>query len=113
MGFTLFATPKTAHFLKKNNLICTSVPKETSGAVLGVSDRVREGMFDLIINIPTHVYERPTTSGFRLRRAAVDYNIPLITNRQLAEAFVAGFAQERGKALTIKSRGEYERYEAH
>ncbi|NBV76810.1 carbamoyl-phosphate synthase (glutamine-hydrolyzing) large subunit [bacterium] len=94
MGFTLFATEHTADFLKaqkipnKRVLKISSVEGKRKKKELDVGTLIESGELDLIINIPTHIYTDHIRDGFIIRRKAVDMNIPLITNRQLAEAFV-------------------------
>jgi carbamoyl-phosphate synthase large subunit len=65
-----------------------------------------DGDLGLIINIPTKGREN-TTDGFTIRRKAVDMNIPLITNRQLAEAFITALAEQKSYGLKAKSWEEY------
>ena len=94
-GFVLYATEHTADFLKNNNVPCEKVYKLNTDKKPNVSDLLGGGTLDLIINIPTHAYEKENTDGKTIRRTAVDMNIPLITNRQLAEAFVTALAERK------------------
>jgi len=95
MHFTLYATEHTADFLKENGVPCEKVYKLSAGKKPNVSDLIERGTLDLIINIPTHAYEKENTDGKTLRRTAVDMNVPLLTNRQLAEAFISALAELR------------------
>ena len=105
MDFKLFATEHTADFLRENNVSCEKVYKISTRATPNVVDTI--GNVDLIINIPTRVFAGESTDGSIIRRKAVDMNIPLITNRQLAEAFIMALAEERGNGQKIKSWSEY------
>ena len=63
--------------------------------------------FDLIVNIPKNHTSRELTNGYRIRRAAIDHNIPLMTNARLAKAFIEAFCQMGMKDIQIKSWQEY------
>ena len=107
MGFKLFATEHTADFLLENKVKCTKVYKIHRSRKPNVSDLLASGDLDLIINVPEKALARESEDGFILRRKAVDLNIPLITNRQLAEAFVTAFHEIREQKIVIKSWEEY------
>lgn len=93
MGFRLYATEHTADFLEEQGISCEKVYKLSTAKHPNVSDLLSSKTLDLIINIPTRAYEKENTDGKALRRSAVDLNIPLITNRQLAEAFVSALVE--------------------
>ncbi|MBI5469826.1 carbamoyl-phosphate synthase (glutamine-hydrolyzing) large subunit [Candidatus Kaiserbacteria bacterium] len=95
MGFKLYATEHTAEFLKNHEIPCEKVFKISSGKDPNVLDLIERGKLDFIINIPTHAMTDTSKDGFIIRRKAVDMNIPLITNRQLAEAFITALAEAR------------------
>ena len=107
MGFTLYATEHTADFLQKNDIACEHVYKISAKKEPNVSDLLSHGKLDLIINIPTRAFAGESTDGSTIRRKAVDFNIPLITNRQLAEGFVSALAERKGVPLKAKSLSEY------
>ena len=107
MRFALFATPNTADFLNNNGVPCKKVFKVSTDKHPNVADLLADGKLDLIINIPTHAYERENTDGFFIRRKAIDSNVPLITNRQLAEGFIAALHEQKGNGLKAKSWDEY------
>jgi len=107
MKFKLFATEHTADFLAENNVACKKVYKISSKREPSVLSLVEKGAVDLIINIPTRAYERENTDGFTIRRKAIDMNIPLITNRQLADGFITALAEQKGNGLKTKSWAEY------
>ena len=107
MGFKLYATEHTADFLRENDITCDKVYKIKSEKKPNVSELLANGKLDLIINIPTHAYQADSTDGFIIRRKAVDMNIPLITNRQLAEGFITALHEQKGNGLKAKSWDEY------
>ncbi len=105
MGFNIIATEHTADFLKEHGVKCKRVYKLHSKKHPNVDDFW--DTLDLIINIPARALERDARDGFIIRRKAVDMNIPLITNRQLAEAFVTALFEVHGKKLATKHWKEY------
>ena len=107
MKFRIYATEHTADFLAANGVPCEKVYKISSNREPSVLSLIEQSTIDLIINIPTRAYERENTDGFVIRRKAVDMNIPLITNRQLAEAFVTALAEQKSDGLKVKSWEEY------
>lgn len=113
MGFHIYATEHTADFLKHNNIPCERVYKIKSGGNPNVLTLLDSGKLDLIINIAARGLARPENSkgslsdGFIIRRKAVDLNIPLITNRQLAEGFINALEEMKGKNLEPKAWDEY------
>ncbi len=111
LGYRLYATEGTAAFLKDEGIVCEKVEKIQSGKQVNVGTMMDEKAFDLIINIPRRGLSREQTKaksdGFTIRRKAIDLNIPLITNRQLAEAFISALYDTKGKKLSVKSWEEY------
>ncbi len=107
MKFKIFATETTADFLKENGVACEKVYKISTKQEPNVRELLEDGTLDLIINIPRHPFARESTDGYIIRRKAIDMNIPLITNRQLAEAFVTALAEQKGNGLQTKSWREY------
>lgn len=97
MGFKIFATEQTAEFLADKGVRCEKVYKISTAKHPNVSDLLEKGTLDLIINIPTHAFQRESTDGFTIRRKAIDMNIPLITNRQLADGFITALAEQKAK----------------
>jgi carbamoyl-phosphate synthase large subunit len=80
---------------------------DDENAELKVNDMIADKKFDLIINIPKNLTERELTNGYRIRRGAIDYNIPLITNARLAGAFIKAFCRISQDNIKIKHWGEY------
>ena len=70
-------------------------------------DMISNHEFDLIINIPKNLTRRELTNGYKIRRGAVDHNIPLITNARLAGAFIEAFCSMKEQDIQIKSWQEY------
>jgi carbamoyl-phosphate synthase large subunit len=87
MKFKFYATEHTADFLKENGIKAQKVFKMHVKKKPNVGELLNSGELDLIINIQSRAL-RPQQDGFAVRRKAIDMNIPLITNRQLAEAFI-------------------------
>lgn len=107
-GYNLFATGGTQKFLEENGVESTFVAwPDDENAELKVNDMIADKKFDLIINIPKNLTERELTNGYRIRRGAIDYNIPLITNARLAGAFIKAFCRISQDNIKIKHWGEY------
>ena len=108
-GYNIFATSGTAKFLNENGINATPVmwPDENPDAENNVMQMIAEHRFDLIINIPKNHTKRELTNGYRIRRAAIDHNIPLITNARLASAFIRAFCKMNVNELPVKSWDEY------
>ena len=109
-GYTIYATAGTAKFLNENNVKATAVgwPDEDHKDLPNVMQMIADHKFDLIVNIPKNYTKRELTNGYRIRRGAIDHNIPLITNARLASAFIEAFCTMSQDQLQIKSWQEYE-----
>ena len=109
-GYTIYATAGTAKFLNDNNVKATAVgwPDEDHKDLPNVMQMIADHKFDLIVNIPKNHTKRELTNGYRIRRGAIDHNIPLITNARLASAFIEAFCTLSQNQLQIKSWQEYE-----
>ncbi len=107
-GYNLYATGGTQKFLEENGVKSHYVAwPDEKGAELRVDEMIAERKFDLIINIPKNLTERELTNGYKIRRGAIDYNIPLITNARLASAFIKAFCRMSQDKIEIKHWGEY------
>lgn len=111
-GYTLYATGGTQKFLEENGVKSQYVawPDETGDEKnneLKVDKMIAQKKFDLIINIPKNLTEKELTNGYKIRRGAIDYNIPLITNARLASAFIKAFCRMSQDEIEIKHWGEY------
>ena len=109
-GYTIYATAGTAKFLNENNVKATAVgwPDEDHKDIPNVMQMIADHKFDLIVNIPKNHTKRELTNGYRIRRGAIDHNIPLITNARLASAFIEAFCTLSQDQIQIKSWQEYE-----
>ncbi|MGF7140477.1 carbamoyl-phosphate synthase (glutamine-hydrolyzing) large subunit [Roseimarinus sediminis] len=107
-GYNLFATEGTAKFFSDNNIKCTVLhwPDEEDRKPNTI-DYIKEKKLDLVINIPKNYTRRELSNGYRIRRNAIDYNIPLITNARVASAFIYSFCKYTIEDLEIKSWNEY------
>ena len=108
-GYKIYATAGTAAFLNAHGVDTTPVywPDEKPGAENNVMKMIADHKFDLIVNIPKNHSKRELTNGYRIRRGAIDHNIPLITNARLASAFIEAFCDLKLEDIQIKSWQEY------
>ena len=108
-GYHIYATAGTATFLNSHGIPTTPVfwPDERPHAENNVMKMIAEHKFDLIVNIPKNHSKRELTNGYRIRRGAIDHNIPLMTNACLAKAFIEAFCQMKQEDIQIKSWQEY------
>ena len=108
-GYHIYATAGTATFLNSHGIPTTPVfwPDERPHAENNVMKMIAEHKFDLIVNIPKNHSKRELTNGYRIRRGAIDNNIPLMTNARLAKAFIEAFSQMKQEDIQINSWQEY------
>ncbi len=106
-GFTLFATRGTAQFLMENGVQATMLHWPDEDAHPNTLDYLRERKIDLVINIPKNLSRTELANDYTIRRSAVDFNIPLITNARLASAFLYAICRLSLDDLVVKSWGEY------
>jgi len=109
-GYTIYASEGTAKFLNENGAkaIAVNWPDESDeNGRENVMKMIADHKFDLIVNIPKNHTERELTNGYKIRRGAIDHNIPLITNSRLASAFIEAFCTLNQDDLAIKSWNEY------
>ena len=107
-GYTLYATPGTSKYLTENGVQNTMVhwPSE-EGQQPQALDMLHEHKIDLVVNIPKDLTQRELTNGYKIRRAAIDLNVTLVTNSRLASAFISAFCALKPADLEIKSWAEY------
>lgn len=107
-GYPIYATGGTQQFLKEHGVKAELVhwPDESQDK-RQILNMISARAFDLIINIPKNLTKRELTNGYKIRRAATDHNIPLITNARLAAAFIEAFCTLTIKDIQIKSWQEY------
>ena len=106
-GYAIFATDGTAKFLKENGVNASVVSWPDEDGENKVMDMIADHKFDLIINVPKNQTKRELTNGYRIRRGAIDHNIPLMTNVRLAKAFIEAFCSMKLEDIKIKSWQEY------
>ncbi|MBF1590484.1 MAG: carbamoyl-phosphate synthase (glutamine-hydrolyzing) large subunit [Prevotella shahii] len=107
-GYKLYATSGTSRFLNENGISNTTVYWPTDeGMQPKVLDVLRDKKIDMVVNIPKDLTPRELTNGYSIRRAAIDLNIPLITNTRLASAFITAFTTMRVEDIEIKAWSEY------
>jgi carbamoyl-phosphate synthase large subunit len=106
-GYNLFATFGTHNFLKLNGIESTPLHWPDEDKQPNTLDYLRNKMIDLVINIPKDLTKSELSNDYMIRRSAVDYNIPLITNARLASAFIIAFCKMSIDEISIKSWDEY------
>ena len=106
-GFKIYATPGTARFFMENGVPAVDVAWPDEPGENNVIDLIAEHRFGLIVNVPKNHTKRELTNGYRIRRAAIDHNIPLMTNVRLAKAFIEAFCSMSLDDIQIKSWQEY------
>jgi len=106
-GFDVYATAGTASFLNDNGVKATPVSWPDEEGDNKVMDMIADHRFDLIVNVPKNHSKRELTNGYRIRRGAIDHNIPLMTNVRLAKAFIEAFTAMSEDDIKIKSWQEY------
>jgi len=112
LGFTLYATKNTHHFLKSKGVRTKLVSKVYEGKKPNVVDIIKDHKVSLVINLSQdyhnkHLFAKEGTDGYLIRRATIDNNIPLITDLNAARFFVKAIDKYELKDLKIKSWGEY------
>lgn len=107
-GWTLFATKGTAQFLQENGVESTILSwPDTHDGTPNSLDYIKEKKLDLIVNIPKNLTKDELHNDYEIRRNAIDFNIPLITNARLANAFITGFCTLTKEDIEIRSWDEY------
>ena len=106
-GYKVYATGGTAKFFNDNGVAATAVAWPDEEGQNNVMDMIAAHQFDLIINVPKNHTKRELTNGYRIRRGAIDHNIPLMTNVRLAKAFIEAFTALSQNDIKIKSWQEY------
>ena len=108
-GYRLYATEGTHRFLADNGIDSTLVhkPDEDPSLTPRALDVLHDHSVDLVINIPRDLSSAELTNGYKIRRAAIDLNIPLLTNARLASAFINAFTTLSPASVDIKAWDEY------
>jgi len=106
-GLQLYATPGTAAFLKERDIIAEVLYWPDDERKPNTLDYIKEGKVDLVVNIPKDLTKDELNNDYTIRRSAIDFNVPLVTNARLASAFIIAFTSISFKDLSIKSLSDY------
>ena len=106
-GYNLYATPGTSRHLSENGIPNTMVFWPDSLGQPQALDLLHNHEIDLVINLPANHSDSQITNGYKVRRTAIDLNIPLITNARLASAFIYAFLTVKPEEIEIKSWQEF------
>ena len=110
-GYKLYATGGTSKFLTENGIENTRVLWPSEEAEGGDAPKALEMLhnheIDMVVNIPKNLTSSELSNGYKIRRAAIDLNVPLITNSRLASAFIYAFCTTKLEDIDIKAWGEY------
>lgn len=106
--FVIYATRGTQKFLEENGVKAIPVgwPDETDGTVNSL-ELIRNKEVHMVINIPKNLSSKELSNDYQIRRSAIDFNIPLVTNERLAKAFIEAFCKMTIDDISIKAWGEY------
>ncbi len=107
LGIKIFATRGTAKFLQSNGVTAEILHWPLEKREPNTITHLKTGEIDLVINIPKNYQEKELTNDYIIRRTAVDYGVPLITNRQLAMRFAEALSRNSLEKLSIRSWNEY------
>lgn len=107
LRFQLYGTEGTQKFLTSNGIKCRLLHKVSSSKTPTILEFLQKKKLDLVINIPSSYSREELTDGYMIRRAAIDNNIPLVTNLQLSKMIVEVLQENTRGAVAIKSWGEY------
>ena len=106
-GYKLFATGGTSRYLTENGIANELVYWPSEEGQPQALDMLHNHEIDMVVNIPKNLTAGELTNGYKIRRAAIDLNVPLITNSRLASAFIHAFCNVRLDDIGIKSWAEY------
>ncbi len=106
-GYSLYATQGTADFLAASGIRAEVLHWPDTGLQPNTLDYIRDKKIDLVVNIPKNLSESELNNDYTIRRSAIDFNIPLITNARLASAFIHAFCRLGREDIRIKSWNEY------
>ncbi len=106
-GYKLYATGGTSRYLTENGIENTLVYWPSEEGQPQALDLLHKKEIDMVVNIPKNLSTGELTNGYKIRRASIDLNIPLITNARLASAFISAFCTMKPEDLDIKSWQEY------
>jgi carbamoyl-phosphate synthase large subunit len=106
-GYKIFGTRGTAKFLVENGVEATPLAWPDEDQHPNVLDYLKNKQIDMVVNIPKNLSKNELNNDYTIRRSAVDFNIPLITNARLASAFLTAICKNSLEDIKIKSWDEY------
>jgi carbamoyl-phosphate synthase large subunit len=106
-GYELYATGGTSKYLTDNGVKNTLVHWPSDEGQPQALDLLHQHKIDMVVNIPKNLTSHELTNGYKIRRAAIDLNVPLITNARLASAFIQAFCTVGVEGIGIKAWSEY------
>ena len=106
-GYEIYATGGTSKYLTENGIANTLVYWPSDQGTPQALDLLHQHQIDMVVNIPKDLTTHELTNGYKIRRAAIDLNVPLITNARLAAAFIHAFCTVGIKGIGIKAWSEY------
>ena len=106
-GYEIYATGGTSKYLQENGVDNTRVFWPSEEGQPQALDMLHNKQIDMVVNIPKNLTSGELTNGYKIRRASIDLNIPLITNARLASAFINAFCTMTIDDIAIKSWEEY------
>ncbi len=107
-GYSLYATKGTYSFLKTNGVMTKLLFWPNEKKRPNTIDYIKQGKKDMVINIPKNYENEEITNDYLIRRTAVDFNVPLLTNLKLAQSFITAICKYGLDDLSVKSWDEYE-----
>lgn len=107
-GYEIYATGGSQKFLVENGIPATQVYWPSEDQKPGALDMIQNKQIDLVVNIPKNFSSSELNNGYKIRRASIDFNVPLLTNSRLASAFIQAFCKVNIDDLEIKAWNEYE-----
>lgn len=106
-GYRLYATKGSAEFLKQHKIDAEVLHWPDEEKEPNCRTYIQEKKIDLVINIPKNLTSHELSNDYTIRRSAIDFNVPLITNARLASAYILAFLKLKERGITIKSWDEY------
>ena len=103
----IYATEGTQRFLAQNGIPAITVYMPSEDKQPQALEMLHNREIEMVVNIPKNLTPKELSNGYKIRRAAIDLNIPLITNTRLASAFIRAFCEIPLSAIRIKSWDEY------
>lgn len=107
-GYELYATGGSQQFLTDNGIPATRVYWPNENQQPNAMELIHDKKIDLVVNIPKNFTTSELDNGYKIRRAAIDFNVPLLTNSRLASAFIQAFCKLNVDDIDIKAWNEYE-----